>query len=197
MLAIQIVDILLNLPWIEIIAAFFSLIGVAMAMNKNYLTFSISIIGTILYTYIFFQYQLYADAGLQVIFIVQSIWGIMYWKKDEAIGNKEVVYAFGWNNAMYLFFATILASVVLAFLLKQYTNASLPQVDAFLTCMSISGTWLLAKKFRENWLYWIFADTLYIALFWYKEMYITALLYFVFLGMAINGWRKWQVVKIA
>ncbi len=186
---------LINLPWVEIIAAIFSLIGVAMAMYKNYLTFTISIIGTILYTYIFYKYQLYADAGLQLIFIIQSIWGILYWKKDEDVGNKETVYLFGWLNSLYLFIATIVVSFVMAYLLKQYTNASMPQLDAFLTSMSISATWLLTKKYRENWIYWIFADTLYVGLFFYKEMHITAILYIIFLGMAINGWRKWKVVQ--
>ncbi len=186
---------LINLPWVEIIAAIFSLMGVAMAMYKNYLTFTISIIGTILYTYIFYKYQLYADAGLQLIFIIQSIWGILYWKKDEEVGNKETVYLFGWLNSMYLFLATIVVSIVMAYLLKQYTNASMPQLDAFLTSMSISATWLLTKKYRENWIYWIFADILYVGLFFYKEMHITAILYIIFLGMAINGWRKWKVVQ--
>lgn len=186
---------LINLPWVEIIAAIFSLIGVAMAMYKNYLTFTISIIGTILYTYIFYKYQLYADAGLQIIFIIQSIWGIIYWKKDEDVGNKENVYLFGWLNSIYLFLATIIVSIVMAYLLKQYTNASMPQLDAFLTSMSISATWLLTKKYRENWIYWIFADILYVGLFFYKEMHITAILYIIFLGMAINGWRKWKVVQ--
>ncbi|MEY5048378.1 MAG: hypothetical protein RLZZ175_1737 [Bacteroidota bacterium] len=186
---------LINLPWVEIIAAIFSLIGVAMAMYKNYLTFTISIIGTILYTYIFYKYQLYADAGLQLIFIIQSIWGIIYWKKDEDVGNKETVYLFGWLNSIYLFLATIIVSIVMAYLLKQYTNASMPQLDAFLTSMSISATWLLTKKYRENWIYWIFADILYVGLFFYKEMHITAILYIIFLGMAINGWRKWKVVQ--
>ena len=186
---------LINLPWVEIIAAIFSLIGVAMAMYKNYLTFTISIIGTILYTYIFYKYQLYADAGLQLIFIIQSIWGILYWKKDEDVGNKETVYLFGWLNSLYLFIATIVVSFVMAYLLKQYTNASMPQLDAFLTSMSISATWLLTKKYRENWIYWIFADILYVGLFFYKEMHITAILYIIFLGMAINGWRKWKVIQ--
>lgn len=186
---------LINLPWVEIIAAIFSLMGVAMAMYKNYLTFTISIIGTILYTYIFYKYQLYADAGLQLIFIIQSIWGILYWKKDEDVGNKETVYLFGWLNSIYLFLATIIISFVMAYLLKQYTNASMPQLDAFLTSMSISATWLLTKKYRENWIYWIFADILYVGLFFYKEMHITAILYIIFLGMAINGWRKWKVIQ--
>ena len=188
---------LINLPWVEIIAAIFSLMGVAMAMYKNYLTFTISIIGTILYTYIFYNYQLYADAGLQIVFIIQSIWGILYWKKDEEVGNKETVYLFGWLNSLYLFIATIVVSIVMAYLLKQYTNASMPQLDAFLTSMSISATWLLTKKYRENWIYWIFADILYVGLFFYKEMHITAILYIIFLGMAINGWRKWKVVQTA
>jgi nicotinamide mononucleotide transporter len=178
------------------VASVFSLAGVALAMYKNYLTFAISILGTILYTYIFFDYQLYADAGLQIIFIVQSVWGILYWKKDIDAGKKEMIYSFGWLNSVWLFIATLGFAFILAYFLENFTNASLPRLDAFLTSLSISATWLLTKKYRENWLYWILADTLYIGLFYYKALYITALLYLIFLGMAINGWNKWKIQPV-
>ena len=182
-----------NLPWVEIIAAIFSLVGVALAMYKNYLTFSIGILGTILYTYIFYKYQLYADAALQLIFITQSVWGILYWKKEIEDGKQEIVYDFGYLNSLILFLITLIFGVILAFILEKFTNASLPRLDAFLTSMSISATWLLTKKYRENWLFWILADIIYIGMFFYKELYITSALYFIFLGMAINGWFKWKV----
>jgi nicotinamide mononucleotide transporter len=58
--------------------------------------------------------------------------------------------------------------------------------------LSLAGTWMAAKKYVENWLIWIFADILYVGIYLYKDSYLTAILYTIFVVLAIAGYREWK-----
>ena len=51
---------------------------------------------------------------------------------------------------------------------------------------------MLTKKYIENWILWIVVDVVYIGMYLYKELYLTAALYAIFLGLAVAGWRQWR-----
>ena len=74
------------------------------------------------------------------------------------------------------------------------TDASLPYVDAFTTMLSLLAQWWLNKKYLENWLLWVAADTVYLYQYAAKGLYLTTALYAVFLVMAIIGYRQWKAV---
>jgi nicotinamide mononucleotide transporter len=78
------------------------------------------------------------------------------------------------------------------FFLKIFTNSDVPLADGFLTSLSILATFYTAKKIIQNWLIWIIADVLYTVLFFYKELYITALLYLILVVLAIYGLIQWK-----
>jgi nicotinamide mononucleotide transporter len=76
--------------------------------------------------------------------------------------------------------------------MDQWTNAALPYWDAAITVMSLIAQWLLARKVLENWPFWIAVDVLAIGVYTAKDLYITAGLYAVFLGLATWGWIEWK-----
>jgi nicotinamide mononucleotide transporter len=71
-------------------------------------------------------------------------------------------------------------------------NDALPLSDAATTALSLCAQWLLNRKLLENWYFWIVVDVLYIPMYAYKELYLTSLLYVVFLAMATMGLLEWQ-----
>ena len=82
---------------------------------------------------------------------------------------------------------------IFAGLLIRYTDATLPIWDSFIAAASIIAQCLLAGRYIENWRFWIAVDIVGIGVFAYKELYPTAVLYILFLFMAIWGdiaWRK-------
>ena len=48
------------------------------------------------------------------------------------------------------------------------------------------------RKLLESWLVWIAVDVFYVGMFVYKELYLTAGLYTVFLALATMGFVQWR-----
>ncbi len=174
---------------IEIIAVVFSLLCVWLATIRHVLNWPIGIIGVGAYLVLFYQVRLYADMCLQIVFILQGFYGWYTWKN----GHEEVrvSYLHGKQIALYAAFILIF-SAAWSYLLVQYTNASTPHVDAFVSTLSLTANWLLAKKKVENWILWIIANCIYIILFWYKDLHLSSCVYFIFLLLAIKGLIDWK-----
>ena len=83
-------------------------------------------------------------------------------------------------------------SAALGTLLARFTNASLPYVDSATTTTSLIAQWMMARKILENWIVWVAVDVVYIGMFLFKNLYLTALLYLVFLVLAAIGYRQWK-----
>jgi nicotinamide mononucleotide transporter len=76
--------------------------------------------------------------------------------------------------------------------LQQYTDSDVPHWDGLVTALSVLGQYLLGRKFLENWWVWMVANTLSMGLFAYKALWLTVLLYGMFVAMSWIGWRTWQ-----
>jgi len=87
----------------------------------------------------------------------------------------------------YILFGTI-AVAGLGWCLKRKTDAKTPYLDAFTSVFSLIATWLMIHYVHENWLYWIVIDLVAIFLYGQRKMYISALLFALFLIMAVDGY---------
>jgi nicotinamide mononucleotide transporter len=86
----------------------------------------------------------------------------------------------------------LIVAAALGTILKQYTDASSPYIDALASTISLAANWLLARRKIDNWILWIVADMIYIGLFWYKELYLSSAIYAVFLLICIMGFFEWK-----
>ncbi len=176
----------------EITAVVFSLSCVWLAVKKHVLNWPIGIVGVCAYMILFYREKLYADMFLQLVFIVQGIYGWMNWLKRK--GNEEeikVIYLVNKQRVLYGILI-IFISAIWSYALMTYTNASMPYVDAFAATISLAANWLMAKKNIENWVLWIFADLIYIPLFLYKDLYLSSGIYLIFLILSIKGLIDWS-----
>jgi nicotinamide mononucleotide transporter len=82
--------------------------------------------------------------------------------------------------------------LVLGHIMARYTDASLPHIDASLTAFSLVAQWWTTRKYLANWILWIVVDVVYTAIFAYKNLYLTAGLYFFFVFLAVAGLRSWR-----
>jgi len=76
--------------------------------------------------------------------------------------------------------------------LQNFTDSDVPWWDAFPTALSVVGQWLLARKYIENWLAWLAVNIASVGLFAYKGLWLTLLLYALFVLLSMAGWRAWQ-----
>jgi len=83
-------------------------------------------------------------------------------------------------------------TAVWGFLMNRYTDAAAPYPDAFTTVMSLIAQWLMARKKLESWGFWIAVDVVAIGVYFYKDLYMTAGLYAVFLVLATIGFFEWR-----
>jgi nicotinamide mononucleotide transporter len=132
--------------------------------------------------------------GLQMYYVVISIYGWYEWKKGDPVTHAEPVKISGINGKLAVILAgvSLLLFALIWFILKNYTDSNVPVADSLATSLSIVATWMLARKILEHWLVWIFVDLFSIGLFWYKELYPTVVLFVVYTIMAVVGYFEWM-----
>jgi nicotinamide mononucleotide transporter len=177
---------------LELISFVLSVLTVLLNIRQNHWAWLLAIISSAAYGVVFFNSRLYGDMGLQVVFIVVSMWGWYSWlhggAQRQALDVTRLDRA-GWTAALAGWAAGF---VLLAFFLKTWTDTDVPHADGFLTAGSLLGQLLLSRKKVENWHVWIAVDILYVGLYLYKHLVLTAVLYGLFVLMAAVGLRAWS-----
>ena len=178
---------------LELIAFILALITVVLNIRQKHWAWLFSIVSSAIYAVVFFDVRLYGDMGLQCVFIAASIWGWRQWLRGA--GDAPLVASWlrpagrAWALAAWL-----VGFVLLSGFLANFTNTDVPHADGFLTAGILLGQLLLARKKIENWAVWIAVDVLYVALYLYKGLMLTALLYGVFVVLAVQGLRTWSAL---
>jgi len=163
-----------------------------LAVKEHIWNWPISIINDALYLIVFFRSKLYADSLLQVFFISVGIYGWWAWLYGGTRHSELHAGRTTRRQAGIYFLALIGSTAGIYFLLRNYTDSNVPFWDGLTTALSLVAQYMLGRKLLENWLVWIIADAIYIAVYTYKDLYLTALLYLVFLVMCIFGWLRWK-----
>lgn len=177
---------------LELISFLLAIITVALNIRQNHWAWLFSILSSALYGIVFLNARLYGDAGLQGVFVVVSVWGWHQWLSGAKQALPLRASRLTRIGAVSLGLAWLSGFGVLAVFLRHFTDTDVPHADGFLTAGSLAGQFLLSRKKLENWLVWIAVDTLYVGLYLYKQLTLTAILYGVFVLLAIAGWRAWR-----
>lgn len=179
--------------WLEIAAFVFSLICVALNIKQIHWAWPFTIAASALYAWLFFVNKLYGDGALQFVFIASAFYGWWQWffgkRADASPLLPQYLRRKTW---LFLALSWIILWLFIGAFLKKFTDTDVPWWDAFPTAGSLVATYLLAKKYIENWPVWIGVNAVGAALFAYKNLTLTAILYALFLLMAIAGWREWH-----
>jgi nicotinamide mononucleotide transporter len=179
--------------WLEIVAFVLAIVMVVLNMRVNPAAWPLAIISSLLYFALFWNSRLYGDAGLQIFFAVIALWGWWQWLRGtEANGQALQVRSLPVAARWWLLGALAAAWPATGLFLKAFTNTDVPWWDAFPTAASVIGQWLLGRKYIENWLAWIVVNVVGVGLFAYKGLWLTTLLYGLFIVMSFIGWRAWR-----
>jgi nicotinamide mononucleotide transporter len=163
-----------------------------LSVRQNILSWPTAIVNVVLYAVVFYQAKLYADMGLQVIYAALSVYGWYEWLYGGAGRTELHVTRTSARLAALLALIALSGSALLGTLLRHTTDAALPYMDSFLSSTSLVAQWMMTRKKLENWLVWIAVDVLYVGMFIFKGLYLTAGLYAVFLALAVRGYLDWR-----
>jgi len=191
---------------LEIVAVLFTLTCVYFTIKNNVIAWPIGIVGVSAYLWLFFSINLYAEVITQIVFLGQSFFGWYVWtnlKNKPAAPITRIVDTFKGNlikvdmiieiaTIVVVTFGCVYAIIMGLFAYGFIGEPSIPLIDSFTTAISLVANYYLAKRFIENWYLWITVDVIYVGVFFYKEVYLTAGLYALFFFMAIQGYRKWK-----
>jgi nicotinamide mononucleotide transporter len=184
--------------WVEVIAFVLAIAMVVCNMRVNPLGWPLAIVSSLLYVALFRDSKLYGDASLQVFFALVAGWGWWQWLRGtQGDGRALRVRSLGPRGRLAVVVATFALWPALGWFLKRFTDTDVPWWDAFPTAASVVGQWLLGRKYVENWPMWVVVNTVSVGLFAYKGLWLTVLLYVIFVGMSFAGWRAWRQVEQA
>ena len=181
------------MPWLEWSAAILSAVSVYLSTRENIWSWPTAIVSVAMYAFVFLETGLYSDAGLQLFYLLISVYGWYEWLhggENRTRLHVSRATSKSWVVSAALGFVLWLA---LGLLTSRLKGVSLPFVDSALATLSIVAQIMMTRKILENWILWIIADIVYVPMYIYKGLYPTALLYAVFLVLAIMGliaWRK-------
>ncbi len=179
---------------VEIFGMISGLVYIFLEIKEKLFMWPVGIITSAFYIIVFFTSKFYADMGLQVYYLVISIYGWIYWHRgnQKSQTKKLQVTRLTKKTAFILLLFTFGLFIIMSFILKKYTDSPLPYWDSFTTALSVTATWMLAKKIIEQWLIWIIVDLVSMGLYIYKHLYPTAFLFLVFTILAFVGYLEWK-----
>lgn len=166
-------------------------IAVWLSAKENVWNWPIGLLNVSAYAYVFGRERLYADAGLQLVYFVLGILGWYWWLHGGAHRRELRVSRTPSNQWLPLLGLGVAATGILWAYLTGVHDAA-PLLDAFTTAFSLVAQYMLTRKYIENWTVWILVDLVYVPLYAWKGLYLTAVLYAVFTLMAIGGLREWS-----
>ncbi len=150
--------------------------------------------------WLYFSKGIYADFTINIYYLIIAVYGYIVWKhggmckkkkKPLRISHVTVGVCAGAVGA------TVLLWMLLAWILKNFTDSTVPYIDGFTTALSIVGMWMMARKYAEQWLAWLIVDAVSAFLYAYKGLVLYPILYAVYTVIAIFGYRKWlRLMKI-
>ena len=184
-------DTIARLWSVEAIAVCLAVAYLILAAQENLWCWACAFVSSVLYTWVFWSVNLYMEAALNVFYVVMAVVGWWQWRKgqDESSFGISTLH---WQKHLLLLGAMLGLAACNGWLMVRFTDAAWPFVDSFTTWASIITTFLVVRKVLENWLYWLLIDSISIWLYFDRGLYLTVLLFAVYLVIVVFGYINWR-----
>lgn len=176
---------------LELTSAVTAALGIWLTTKRRLICWPITLISIFLYMLVFYRAKLYSDALLQVFFVAFTVYGWWHWWRGARQDGEVRVAPLAFRNLFLALAIGVAGSFILGSLAVRI-HAALPHLDATLMSYSLVASWWQARKHIANWWLWIVVDLIYIGEYLYKDLIVTAILYAVFVGLAVLGLRDWR-----
>lgn len=176
--------------WAELLGFITGGLCVALTVRRHIWNFPVGIANCAFFLVLFASSRLWADAGLQIVYIALGFAGWWQWMRG---GNRSpLVVGHATRREIAVCLAVVVVGTAALTVLLTAAHDSAPLLDAFTTCLSLVAQWLLNGKRIQTWYFWIAADCVYVPLYLTKGLNLTAIVYVIFLALCVAGLRSWR-----
>jgi len=176
---------------LEIIAVITAIIYVILAAKANRWCFLYGLISSLIYIYLATSLKFYFDTAINMYYVFMSFYGWLSWSKATKKDPLAII-SMPKKQLSLLITSAGLLTISLAYFADKISDASLPYIDAFTTVFAILATWMIVKRHAESWLIWIVVDSIAAAMYFYKGLFLTSLLFIFYTVISILGYQKWK-----
>ena len=185
--------------WLDILTTVLGLIYIWLEYRASIALWFVGVIMPALDIWLYWSHGLYGDAGMAVDYRLAAVYGFYIWKFKKTRKLKQSLPIIHLPRRQYLpatlFF--LFAWGATYYILVNWTNSTVPLLDSFTNALSFVGMWALARKYLEQWLFWMVVDVVCCFLYIQKGIPFKAGLYGLYVVIAIAGYYKWkQMLKI-
>ena len=178
----------------EVAAVLLALAYLLLAMRENILCWYAAFASTAIYLFLFWDVSLVMESALQIFYLVIAVYGWWQWRHRSRDGETLHIHRWSARTHLYAFTGVGLLTLVFGYVLDNHTSAALPYLDSFTTWGAVVTTYMVTRKVLENWLYWIVIDGAAIYLYIDRELYLTALLFVLYVILVIIGFFQWYAL---
>ena len=188
----------MNIDWLDLTTTILGLIYIWLEYRAHIALWVVGIVMPALDVFLYYQHGLYGDAGMAVYYTLAAVYGLLFWKFKKTKKLKRELPIIYMPKKYYLrvvvFFFVAWAATY--YILIEWTNSTVPVLDSFTQALSFVGLWALARKFIEQWFFWMIVDAVCTVLYIQKGIPFKAGLYGLYVVIAVMGYFKWKSIMI-
>ena len=186
----------LSLHWLDILTTLLGLTYIVLEYRASIFLWLVGIVMPLLDIWLYFSHGLYGDAAMAVYYTGAALDGYAVWRFGRKHGQQQgqALPITRMRRRLYLP-ATVFFFVawgVTYWVLRSFTNSTVPLLDAFTNALSFVGLWALARKYIEQWAFWLVVDVISCYLYIVKGIPFKAGLYGLYVVIAVAGYYKWK-----
>jgi nicotinamide mononucleotide transporter len=190
-LLIQFVSAWRDTGWVEIFAAALAVAYVLLAIRQRIECWAAAFTSSCLYVWVLFGAHLYMESVLNAYYAAMAVYGFWQWRRGGG-GAALAVCRWPVGRHWAALLGIVALSAVSSHFLRRYTPAALPFADSLVTWSSVFATFLVARKVFENWHWWLAIDSVSSCLYFTRHLYLTMLLFILYVLLSVIGMRQWR-----
>jgi nicotinamide mononucleotide transporter len=177
--------------WIEIAAALLAVGYLLLAIRQSISCWVAAFVSSCLYVWVLFGARLYMESVLNGFYAAMAVYGFWQWR-GRAGGAALTVRRWSLSRNALGATGVLGLSLVSSYFLRRFTPAAWPFMDSMVTWASVFATFLVARKVYENWHWWLLIDAVSLCLYFTRRLYLTMLLFALYLALISIGLREWR-----
>ncbi len=176
---------------LEVVAVTLAIAYLVLVIRQNILCWPAALASALLYMLIFAAANLYMESALQVFYAAMAVYGWHRWRSGSSPERPLPIRTWPLRSHGIALLGVAVLTVGFGSALK-LTPAALPFADSFTTVAALVATYMVAQKLLENWFYWFVIDSVSVYLYVSRGLWLTALLFGLYLVLIVVGYRQWR-----
>lgn len=178
-----------NTSYIELGAVLTSYVSVLMCVYQLRLNYAVGIVCTLLYSILFYQYEMYAVSAFNLYLVFSQLYGWFRWGPDDTTKPVQSVSPYIW----WLGYAWLGIGIYgLLYGVNSVFGVTITNIEIWITVLSGVAQFLLDNKKIETWGFWAVVNILSVYFFFEGGLYLAAIQYLLFLGNTAYGYIEWR-----